>query len=124
MHPGCSALVNGRDSKCPLHMKAQRKREDEQRNKAVHALYGSRWRKARAIHLRANPLCNACFRIGQLVPATIVDHIEPHKGDERLFWQRSNWQSLCKPCHDTKTATEDGGFGRTRDANANVAQNR
>nr|WP_292832122.1 HNH endonuclease signature motif containing protein [Mesorhizobium sp.] len=30
----------------------------------------------------------------------------------RLFWDRSNWQPLCKPCHDRKTATSDGGFGR------------
>lgn len=44
--------------------------------------------------------------------ASVVDHIVPHKGDQKLFWRRSNWQSLCKRCHDVKTATEDGGFGR------------
>ena len=42
----------------------------------------------------------------------VVDHIIPHKGDKVLFWDRSNWQPLCKTCHDTKTAREDGGFGR------------
>lgn len=41
-----------------------------------------------------------------------VDHIIPHKGDPELFWDQDNWQSLCKPHHDRKTATEDGGFGR------------
>ncbi|MCT9125512.1 HNH endonuclease [Cupriavidus gilardii] len=41
----------------------------------------------------------------------MVDHIVPHKGDSKLFWSRSNWQALCKPCHDRKAATEDGGFG-------------
>lgn len=44
--------------------------------------------------------------------STVVDHIKPHKGDQQLFWSKANHQALCKECHDTKTATEDGGFGR------------
>lgn len=44
--------------------------------------------------------------------ATVVDHNIPHKGNKVLFWDVSNWQSLCKACHDAKTAREDGGFGR------------
>ena len=47
-----------------------------------------------------------------ITPATVVDHIKPHHGDQRLFWDVGNWQSLCKAHHDSKTATEDGGFGR------------
>ena len=35
----------------------------------------------------------------------------PHQGDQALFWNASNWQALCKRCHDAKTAREDGGFG-------------
>lgn len=119
MHPGCGALVNGRESKCALHMKAQRKRENEQRDKAIQAMYGARWRKARAIYLRANPLCNACRANDLIVPATVVDHIVAHKGDESLFWNRANWQSLCAPCHSSKTASEDGGFGNARTQHAN-----
>lgn len=95
-------------------MQQQRKRETAQRDKAIHALYGARWRKARHLFLMANPLCLMHRERGELVPASVVDHIEPHKGDESLFWRRSNWQPLCKPCHDTKTATEDGGFGNAR----------
>jgi 5-methylcytosine-specific restriction protein A len=48
-----------------------------------------------------------------LAVATVVDHIVPHKGDAERFWDSEhNWQALCKRCHDRKTATEDGGFGR------------
>ncbi|NMA84113.1 MAG: HNH endonuclease [Epulopiscium sp.] len=36
-----------------------------------------------------------------------VDHIKPHKGNEDLFYDINNLQSLCKSCHDRKTAKED-----------------
>jgi 5-methylcytosine-specific restriction endonuclease McrA len=38
--------------------------------------------------------------------AAEVDHIRAHNGDLRLFWDRSNWQGLCKPCHSRKTLAE------------------
>ncbi|WP_085981300.1 MULTISPECIES: HNH endonuclease signature motif containing protein [unclassified Paenibacillus] len=47
---------------------------------------------------------------GKLEPATVVDHITPHKGDMGLFWDQGNWQPLCATCHSIKTAKEDGGF--------------
>lgn len=86
--------------------------------------YGYRWQKARAAHLLLFPLCVFCQRAGRYVPAAIVDHIKaPKLGDAklsgeperiadawRLFWDRSNWQSLCKTCHDsTKQRMEKGG---------------
>jgi len=72
--------------------------------------------RARTAFLRDHPLCTgrACVENGRVTPATVVDHKTPHRGDMALFWDRSNWQSLCKTCHDRKTATEDGGFGRMR----------
>jgi 5-methylcytosine-specific restriction endonuclease McrA len=30
-----------------------------------------------------------------------VDHIIPHRGDDRLFWDRSNWQALCAHHHNS-----------------------
>ena len=45
-------------------------------------------------------------------PATVVDHRKPHRGDPVTFWDTTRWQSLCKSCHDRKTATQDRGFGR------------
>jgi 5-methylcytosine-specific restriction protein A len=41
-----------------------------------------------------------------VVPATIVDHVVPHRGDQRLFWDQGNWAPACKSCHDRKTARE------------------
>jgi 5-methylcytosine-specific restriction protein A len=44
---------------------------------------------------------------GRYVQATVVDHVKPHRGDEKLMWDENNYQALCKPCHDKKTWTED-----------------
>ncbi len=86
--------------------------------------YGYRWKLARADFLRRDPECVFCRREGRLTLATIVDHIKaPRLGDAKqsgdpdqiarawkLFWDRSNWQPLCKPCHDsTKQRMEKSG---------------
>jgi len=42
---------------------------------------------------------------GKIVPATVVDHIIPHRGDQKLFWDQTNWEALCKECHDKKTGS-------------------
>jgi 5-methylcytosine-specific restriction protein A len=56
-----------------------------------------------------------CKAAGRVTAATMVDHIIPHRGDQKLFWDSEhNWQSGCKLCHDRKTAREDGGFGNPR----------
>ena len=61
--------------------------------------YGYAWQQAREGHLRNNPLCVMCEAEGRVVLATVVDHSEPHRGDQKLFWDRSKWQSLCATHH-------------------------
>ncbi len=65
-----------------------------------HKLYGHKWQVTRAGFLRKHPLCVFCERQGRATLATVVDHIEPHRCDKAKFWDRANWQPLCKPCHD------------------------
>lgn len=67
-----------------------------------------RWLRLRKQHLSKSPLCVFCEREGRTVPATVVDHIVPHKGDERLFFNANNLQSLCKAHHDSTKAAEEG----------------
>ena len=74
---------------------------------AHRALYADpRWRRASAAFLRRNKWCADCGSLGVHELATDVDHVEPHKGDRALFWDRSNWQPLCHRCHSRKTARE------------------
>lgn len=69
--------------------------------------YGYRWQKERERFLMANPLCRYCQADGVTREATVVDHITPHRGDQSLFWDRNNWQPLCKPCHDGVKVREE-----------------
>lgn len=70
-------------------------------------LYGRRWRGQRAVFLAANPLCVMCQSLGRIEPATVVDHKVPHRGDEALFWDQGNWQSLCEDHHNGQKAREE-----------------
>ncbi len=67
--------------------------------------YDARWRRMRKAFLQRHPLCVECMKEGKVTPATVVDHIVPHRGDPRLFWDVKNWQPLCKGCHDRKTGS-------------------
>ena len=108
-HPGCPALTAERY--CERHRKQEAQRHDKERGTAAARGYYGRWQRARAAYLAKHPLCAECERQNRLTPATVVDHKTPHRGDMALFWDSENWQALCKPCHDKKTAKEDGGFG-------------
>jgi 5-methylcytosine-specific restriction protein A len=108
-YPGCGVLVRG-GARCEAHRRAETKRLDADRGTSSQRGYGYKWQRAREAYLQAHPLCVRCAAKDRVVAATVVDHIIPHKGDMTLFWNSGNWQPLCKPCHDLKTATEDGGF--------------
>lgn len=99
--PGCPALTDNKY--CDEHAKFY----VNERASAAERGYDGRWRKARARFLKVNPLCVSCQLENKLVKATVVDHVIPHRGDEKLFWDESNWQALCKKCHDRKTRTKD-----------------
>jgi len=80
-----------------------RGRPRERRPSARRRGYTRRWERARRAFLAAHPLCAECLRQGRTRAADVVDHIVPHRGDMRLFWDMDNWQALCKRCHDRKT---------------------
>ena len=78
--------------------------------------YDWKWRKARAEFLAENPLCRMCEERGDPPRvAEVVDHKTPHRlaaalaskdpdrirNAQKLFWDRKNWQGLCKHDHDS-----------------------
>lgn len=88
--------------------------------------YGYKWQQARAEYLAQHPFCAYCLRdagiatqdmdvvVGECarknIPspfASLVDHIEPHRGDMKLFWNRRNWQPLCDTHHSSDKQREE-----------------
>ena len=104
---GCLNLTSNANGYCEVHQKETYLSYDRNRQSSSKRGYDSRWRKYRVWFLSLHPICNIC----KTELATVVDHIVPHKGDMVLFWDKDNHQALCKRCHDSKTAREDGGFG-------------
>ena len=109
-HRNCKELVDISVDYCEAHIndiQVARQQYNKQRP-GWHNMYKTkRWGEARKRYLQRNPLCVECLKIGRVVSATVVDHITDHKGDYNLFWDESNFQSLCVKCHNSKTAKEN-----------------
>lgn len=66
----------------------------------------------RLAQLARHPFCQCPHHEGQKVKADTVDHKTPHRGNERLFFDANNLQSMTKQCHDKfKQSQEKGGAG-------------
>lgn len=109
-YPNCPELTNERY--CSKHKKKESSQYDKNSRPFKYLYNSSRWKKLRKHFLQEHPLCEECKKNGLVKTATIVDHIQSHKGNEELFWDESNWQALCKECHDKKTAKEDDRWGK------------
>lgn len=70
--------------------------------KAITSLYDTKWERYRFKYLAINPNCYACG-----ATATVIDHIQAHRGDETLFWKLDNLLPLCARCHNSITALFD-----------------
>jgi 5-methylcytosine-specific restriction protein A len=106
-HPRCAVLTRG--GLCRAH----------QRARARAGLYDTRWSAYSQQFLAEHPHCgdradglpptadSACRAEHRQAPATQTDHITPHGGDLRRFWDRRNHQALCAACHARKTRREN-----------------
>ncbi len=91
--------------RCPCERKsdAERKaRHDLKRPNSSRRGYSRTWERWRAAYLKEHRFCVRCG-----APATVVDHIKPHKGDKTLFSDRNNWQALCTHCHSSVKQREE-----------------
>jgi 5-methylcytosine-specific restriction endonuclease McrA len=111
---------------CTQHERASRSAQDQRRGSPAERGYDSKWRRERDRFIAAHPLCQKCDEDGRTVAATDVDHVVPHRlkeakdsGDPvriaaamKLFWSRTNWQSLCKSCHSIVKQAEERALRR------------
>lgn len=58
-------------------------------------------------------LCRFCKQQGKIQEANTVDHIIPHRGNMKLFFDRNNTQALCQHCHNSvkQRIEKSGEFG-------------
>lgn len=115
--PRCSNLVER--GHCPLH----RKQKEKDRGSSFERGYDKAWSAYSLSFREAYPLCgmrpnnlppvmSQCYQAGRPTPVLgtthgrpngVVDHVVPHRGDQRLFHDPNNHQSLCWQCHSRKT---------------------
>jgi len=101
-YPGCIALV--RWGRCDEHRDAVLTARDPERQR----LYDRQWQRVRRAQLAREPWCADCLRANVYTPATDVDHVVPHRGDQVAF-VTGELQSLCHSCHARKTQQEMQG---------------
>ena len=109
LEPGCSGIA-AQGGYCEKHARQGNLSLFEGTRRKGSAAYISlyntgAWRRMRAAFLKAHPFCAVCG-----APATVADHIIPHKGNEALFFDEASLQPLCKACHSRKTLEENGHF--------------
>ena len=109
---GCPQLVV--KGMCDEHKKTYTQTYEKARGTRQSQGYDADWDRVRLKALKRDDyLCRHCLLETRYVPAQHVDHILPFRGKKDLLrLDLNNLQSLCKPCHSKKTATEDRGRKR------------
>ncbi|AHE51736.1 HNH endonuclease [Sphingomonas sanxanigenens] len=96
----------------PLRPKPARKQSNWNRRASRQSRgYGREHERIRAELLQDEPLCRECAKVGRVTAAVIADHIVPLS--QGGSGERSNYQPLCRPHSDAKTARE-AAAGRTK----------
>ena len=102
---GCSNIIAYEARWCAAHQRDNSRAEQakdynkNRRDKRNFKFYNSsEWRKLRALQLNDEPLCEICKSIGE-----VVDHIK-EISDGGCATCLDNLQTLCKICHNIKTA--------------------
>jgi 5-methylcytosine-specific restriction protein A len=110
LHFGCRLRQAG--PYCDEH---KRQRERDRRGSSTERGYDWRWRTRATAFLAQYPLCgmrpdgrhpvmSRCFDERRVTAAVQVDHVEPHRGNDALFWDEDrNWQALCRECGARKS---------------------
>jgi len=98
---GCNKLV--KSGRCESHKKQADKAYDRDRDSNEpwrQWIHSTRYRLAIGVYKSEHPLCEACLKENIVRPVYIVHHKIPHKGNWDLFWDQSNWQSVCLEHHE------------------------
>ena len=107
--PTCSTIIT-QGSHCPAHRRAYEADDRKTRGTSSQRGYGHRWTIYRAATLASSPLCVRCLQRNKIASAEQIDHVQPRLLRPDLFWTQLNHQTLCRPCHERKSAQERQGL--------------
>ena len=115
--PGCGTLVYG-GGRCPDCLTQTRRERDRTRGNGTQRGWTTKWAAFSKAYLIEHPLCE-CDECSALPtwrrPAsTDVDHTDGHSRTCAHKYDKTHLMALSHAHHSRKTATEDGGFGRTK----------
>jgi len=92
--PGSRKRLYGYDNKAK-----GKKMEDRPRSRDEY--HTARWTRESRRFRESHPFCERCKKRGKLVPSQVTDHIIPVEKYPD-FWDKNNWQALCKTCNIVK----------------------
>lgn len=91
--------------------RAEQNREYDARRRAedaIRALYQTpAWKALRKIILARDPYCKRCDAKGLVTPATTVNHIKRSREHPELFFDETNLEGVCAPCHNSEIQKEE-----------------
>jgi 5-methylcytosine-specific restriction enzyme A len=97
-------------------------RQGSYREQAAKWYKSKQWQQLRQHILTKHPYCQCPYHKGadRSAPSEVVDHITPHRGDKRTFFNASNLQGMSKHCHDKhKQRQERSGLIAGTDSQGN-----
>lgn len=95
-----------------IEAEAERHRERDDRQEHRRWYKTAKWQRLRMeVLTEALFTCQmpGCGRIYCDTSKLVADHKVQHHGDQVVFWDKSNLQCLCKPCHDKIKQREERG---------------
>jgi len=88
----------------------------ETRERSADEYHTARWTRESRAFRAENPLCRKCASVGIVTSCDVTDHIVPPEvhGD---FWDKKNWQPLCRRCNIAKGNEDKKLIQRFRNEN-------
>lgn len=103
--PGCPEIADG--THCAEHKPDKSRQRSERGQRAQRLFRTKRWQAKARRQVQSQPYCECPYHAGQFVRAdtpelggAVADHVYPHGGDERKFWN-GKLMTLTRYCHAT-----------------------
>lgn len=105
-HPSCRIFIPFTQSYCGKHEPSKEYNRSRRKNDSEYVKFykSAAWKNLRRVQmLKDDYLCQSCLSNGIYTPGDMVDHVVPTKEEWSRRLDENNLQTLCWPCHNTKT---------------------